>query len=120
MVDLMLPEKKLSPLFRLAIKSGAADAVALHIRRGEAANGRDGSGLTPLMIAAVHGQLEVCARLLESGADPALVSAGGKAADELAIDHGHAALGAFPSDCVRSGWLGRAVHSRDGDSRQLR
>jgi ankyrin repeat protein len=65
-------EKKLSPLFRLAIKSGAADAVALHIRRGESLNGRDTMGLTPLMIAAIHNQKESCATLLAFGADVSL------------------------------------------------
>lgn len=88
----MSPEKKLSPLFRLALKSGAVDAVALHIRRGESLNGRDASGLTPLMIAAIHNQQESCTTLLALGADVSLLSASGKTAGELARDHGHLTL----------------------------
>jgi RNA polymerase primary sigma factor len=85
-------EKKLGPLFRLAIKSGAFDAIALHIRRGELVNGRDNAGLTPLMLGAIHNQHEVCVRLLEAGADAALLSPGGSTASELAMEHGYPAL----------------------------
>jgi RNA polymerase primary sigma factor len=85
-------DKKLGALFRLAIRSGASDAVALHIRRGEPVNGRDGAGLTPLMLAAVHGQFEVGIRLLDAGADPALLSPDARTAGELAAEHGHAAF----------------------------
>jgi RNA polymerase primary sigma factor len=85
-------ERKLGALFRLAIRSGASDAVALHLRRGEPINGRDGAGLTPLMLAAVHGQIDVGARLIDAGADPLLTCPDGRTAGELAIEHGHAAL----------------------------
>jgi len=81
---------KLSALFRLAIRSGAADAVALHVGRGEPINGHDGAGLTPLMLAAVHNQLNVCIRLLEAGADTTLTSPTGRTAEDLAADLGHA------------------------------
>ena len=82
-------ESKLGALFRLAIRSGAADAVALHIRRGEPVNGHDGAGLTPLMLAATHNHLDVCVRLLEAGADATLISPVGHTARDLAIELGH-------------------------------
>lgn len=86
------PEKKLGALFRLAIRSGAADAVALHIRRGEPVNGRDGAGLTPLMLAAVHDRLDVCMRLLDAGADATLTTVDGFTAGSMAVELGHAAV----------------------------
>lgn len=85
-------EKKLGALFRLAIRSGAADAVALHIRRGEPINGRDGAGQTPLMLAAVHDQLDVCVRLLDAGASAALTTPDGRTAHDLAVELGHVAV----------------------------
>ncbi len=85
-------EKKLGALFRLAIRSGAADAVDLHIRRGEAVNGRDGAGLTPLMLAAIHDRLDVCIRLLGAGADAILRSPEGHTAGDLAVELGHAGV----------------------------
>lgn len=97
LVAMMQPDRKLSPLFRLALKSGAVDAIALHIHRGELLNGRDSSGLTPLMIAAIHNQHESCERLLALGADASLLSAGGRTAVELALDHGHLTLAALLS-----------------------
>lgn len=92
MLAVVPPEKKLGALFRLAIRSGAADAVALHIRRGEPINGRDGDGLTPLMLAAVHDRLDVCIRLLEAGADATLTNMDGFTAGDMAVELGHAAV----------------------------
>jgi len=90
-------EKKLGALFRLAIRSGAFDTIALHIRRGEPVNGRDSAGLTPLMLGAIHNQHEVCFRLLEAGADASLLSPGGRTASELALEHGYPALASLLS-----------------------
>jgi RNA polymerase primary sigma factor len=87
-------EKKLGALFRLAIRSGASEAIALHIRRGEPVNGRDGGGLTPLMLAAIHGQLGVCKALLDEGADPDLVDQQGRTARDLAAEQGHDSVAA--------------------------
>jgi RNA polymerase primary sigma factor len=97
MLGTLMTEKKLGALFRLAIRSGAADAIALHIQRGEPVNGRDGAGLTPLMLAAMHNQLGVCVRLLDIGADPALVDSDGRTALVLAAAHGHSAVAALLS-----------------------
>ncbi len=92
MFEVTQDEQKLGALFRLAIRSGAAEAVTLHIRRGEPVNGRDGAGLTPLMLAAVHDRLDVCIRLLDAGANPAVVNPDGYTAVELAVELGHATL----------------------------
>lgn len=88
-------EPKLGALFRLAIRSGALDAVSLHLARGESVNGRDGAGLTALMLAAVHGQSGVCRKLVEAGADHLLKGPDGFTALELASSNGHAAVVTF-------------------------
>lgn len=98
----MQPGKNLSPLFRLALKSGALDAIALHIHRGESPNGRDPAGLTPLMIAAINNQPACCTRLISLGADVSLVSAGGRTAVELALEHGHLTLASILSPTAPS------------------
>jgi RNA polymerase primary sigma factor len=85
-------ERKLGPLFRLALKSGAVEAIALHVQRGEALNGRDSSGLTPLMIAAIQNQQDACKKLLALGANSSLLSSCGRTASELAFDRGHLTL----------------------------
>lgn len=82
-------ERKLGALFRLAIRSGATEAVALHIQRGEPVNGRDSAGYTPLMLAAIHDQVEICIRLLEAGANAGLAAPDGLTALEHAITRGH-------------------------------
>lgn len=88
-----MPElRKLGPLFRLALKVGAAGAVAAHIRRGESPDGRDASGMSALMIAAMHGHDQVCTMLIEAGADTALVCSAGKTASLLAAEYGFTAL----------------------------
>jgi RNA polymerase sigma factor (sigma-70 family) len=61
--------KRLNPLFKLAIKAGASAAVTLYIQRGESLDAKDVAGLTPLMIAAMHGHHEIYRLLLEAGAD---------------------------------------------------
>lgn len=97
MLAVPIAEKKLGALFRLAIRSGAAEAISLHIQRGESVNGRDGAGLTPLMLAAMHNQLDVCVRLMDAGADPALNDPGGRTALELAAGQGHSAVADYLS-----------------------
>ncbi|QNA87464.1 sigma-70 family RNA polymerase sigma factor [Massilia sp. Dwa41.01b] len=119
----MQADRKLSPLFRLALKSGAVEAIALHIHRGESLNGRDSAGLTPLMIAAIHNQQDSCTKLLALGADASLLSAGGKTAVELARDHGHLTLatlllprGAPNSDGPHTAEIGNVLLSNGSSS----
>ncbi|MYN45902.1 sigma-70 family RNA polymerase sigma factor [Pseudoduganella sp. FT93W] len=89
----MQVQKRLSPLFCLALKVGAVAAVLSHIRKGEPVDGRSPAGLTPLMIAATNGQLDVCAALLGAGADPSAIGAGNRTAAEMAADLGFDAIG---------------------------
>lgn len=73
----------MSPMFRMALVSGSAGAVLLHLRRGADRDGRDGAGSTPLMIAAARGRLEVCELLIAEGADTRAIDAAGR--DALAL-----------------------------------
>lgn len=88
----MSASTKLNPLLRLAVKVGADSAVSSHLRRGESPDGRDASGLTLLMIAAMHGQHQVCGMLLDAGADLTLITPDGKTASDIASYHGHASI----------------------------
>lgn len=94
------PARRLGPLFRLALRSGAVDAIVLHLARGESVNGRDAAGLTPLMIAAIHNHHACCERLISLGADSHLRSIGGKTAAELAADHGHLTIASMLAPCA--------------------
>ena len=60
----------LSPLFKWAVLSGSQPTVRFHIQRGVDINSKDGDGRSPLMLAALKGNIEVCRLLLEAGADP--------------------------------------------------
>lgn len=72
------PAKPLNGLLKMAVLAGVETAVKLHIRRGDDLNARDGSGATPLMLAAGRGKKGVVALLLGAGADPALVDPEGR------------------------------------------
>ena len=78
----------MNPLFRMALLSGSLTSVLLHIRRGTPLDGRDKNGMTPLMLAAAAGRVEICRLLLEQGADAAAHESGRTAAD-LALHAGH-------------------------------
>lgn len=78
----------LSPLFKLAVLSGAQPAVQFHIRRGVDINAKDGGGKSALMLAALKGDVETCRLLLEAGADPKLVDREGHDALTLALSRG--------------------------------
>ena len=69
--------KRLHPLLRLAVVSGVETAVELHIRRGDEIDARDGSGATPLILAASRSKAAVVRLLLEAGANPTLVDPDG-------------------------------------------
>ena len=68
---------KLNPLLKLAAISGVETAVKLHIRRGDDLDARDGSGATPLILAASKGHVGAVRLLLDAGADPTLVDENG-------------------------------------------
>lgn len=85
----MLTER-LHPLFRLAAISGVETAIKLHIRRGDDLDARDGSGATPLILAAGKRRKGAVRLLLDAGANPTLADRSGM--DALA----HAVKGGCP------------------------
>jgi RNA polymerase primary sigma factor len=80
----LLKSNRLTPLLRLAIKTGAINTVASHVSRGGNLDAKDDAGLTPLMIAATHGHHDIYRMLLAAGADAALIDTDGKTAAQLA------------------------------------
>lgn len=80
--------KALNPMLRMSALAGVETAVKLHIRRGDDLNARDGSGLTPLMLAASKNRASVCSLLVEAGADPSLCDPSGRDALAIAIAAG--------------------------------
>ena len=83
-------ERKLNPLLKLAAISGVETAIKLHIRRGDALDARDGSGATPLILAAARRRKDAVRLLLDAGANPRLSDVNGM--DALA----HARKGGCP------------------------
>lgn len=73
----------LSRLLKLAALAGVDAAVRLHIERGDNLDGRDSSGLTPLMLAARNNRASTCSLLLSSGANVDLTDPDGR--DALAL-----------------------------------
>lgn len=84
------PVRKLNPLLRLAAISGVETAIKLHIRRGDDLDARDGSGATPLILAAGRRRRGAVRLLLDAGANPTLADQSGM--DALA----HAVKGGCP------------------------
>lgn len=75
-------------LFKMAVLTGVASIVDLHLRKGAKVNVSDDRGMSPLMFAAMKGHREVCQVLLDAGADPLLTNNEGKNALDLADQHG--------------------------------
>lgn len=77
--------RPLSQFLRLAVVTGIARAVQVHIDRGDDLNARDGKGQTPLMLAAARNKAAICKLLLDAGADASLQDPAGKTAHDIAI-----------------------------------
>jgi hypothetical protein len=72
------------------------EVIEFYISRGVSPNARDAIGMTPLIVAAQHGQVKACVVLLESGADlTALSMRDGLSAIEVAAAAGHSELARF-------------------------
>ena len=74
----------LTPLMKFAIATGNREGVKSLLDRGESPNALDRDGNSALMLAARKGLAEICAILLEAGADSALKDARGHTALEIA------------------------------------
>jgi RNA polymerase primary sigma factor len=88
----------MNPLMRMAVLAGVETAVRLHIRRGDNLDARDGSGATPLMLAAGRKKKGVVALLLSAGADPSLADPSGLDA----LGHAERSGSAECSDLIRA------------------
>ena len=74
----------MNPLVKLAVVSGATDAVRIQIQRGLNVDMTDTQGRSLLMLAASRGHIDVCRLLLEAGADVDLLDASRKSASQHA------------------------------------
>jgi RNA polymerase primary sigma factor len=70
--------------FKMAVLTGVASSVRLHIDRGDDLNARDDKGLTLLMIAASRNKAEICRLLLAANADATLLDPAGRDARTIA------------------------------------
>lgn len=94
------PVKKLNPLLRLAAISGVEMAIKMHISRGDDLDARDGSGATPLILAAGRKRMGAVRLLLDAGANPRLADISGMNALAHAIKGGCPETIAVLSDAV--------------------
>lgn len=111
-VTLKMPGSKprapqMSAMLRLAVTSGNAATIRMHLDRLKHPDVTDTQGRTPLMIAAGHGRVEVCALLLNLGAEPGRTDAQGLSSIDHARAGGHEAC----ADLLE----GSARHSRRED-----
>ena len=87
-----IQRKPVSPAFRMAVLTGAAKSVRLHLRSGNHVDALDEKGRSPLILAASRGRLDICRLLLEAGADRALKDSEGHDALAVALLRGHEAV----------------------------
>jgi len=78
----------LSRFFRMAVLAGVESAVKIHIDRGDDLNARDAQGQTPLMLSASRNKSNICALLLDAGADAYLLDSSGRSALTIAYAAG--------------------------------
>jgi RNA polymerase primary sigma factor len=77
-------------LLKLAILSGNCQAVLALLKCGGQINVPDNKGISPLMLAASKGHLDLCTLLLEHGANEYWKAPDGKTALLVAMENGHA------------------------------
>ncbi len=83
------PKEKLSRLLKLAVLTGVAKAVKIQLKSPETVNAQDGSGTTPLMLAAKKGHVNVCKLLLAEGADTEIKDSQERNAQSYAEEKNH-------------------------------
>jgi Ankyrin repeats (3 copies) len=112
-----------TPLYH-AIHKNQLPAVDALIRGGADVNQASAS-VTPLMMAVGNGQLQIARRLLDAGANPSAVTAGGASALSIAVSGGaltdieNPILGACHTEVVRE-LLARDPSLRLGDNMHAR
>jgi hypothetical protein len=87
-----------------AIILGRIELVRNFIQDGAKLEELDANGLTPLMLAVVRNNREICELLIENGADPAAVAHNGKDVLALAVEFGTQALVDFILASLLSGY----------------
>ncbi len=75
----------LDRLFKMALLSGDKNSINYHIKHGTNINAIDANGRTPLMLAAINGNLEICKLFLENGADQNIYDSKGNCAYSYAF-----------------------------------
>ncbi len=76
-----------SRLLKFAINSGVETAVRVHIKLMPTLAVHDKNGMTPLMLAARKGHINICRLLLEKGADPSAIDCSGSSVVDYARDN---------------------------------
>ena len=71
-----------------AISKGDKESILQHIENGSDLNFKDNKGLTPLLLALKHNQLEIAKILIKHGADIELANKGGRTPLHFAIELG--------------------------------
>lgn len=72
------------PALHRAAHTGSLSQVTARLKAGDPVDSRDALGMTPLMIAAAHGEFELAKALLAAGADPLARAGDGRAVSEFA------------------------------------
>ena len=101
--------KPLSPAFRMAVLTGAAESVRLHLLSGDYVDATEEKARSPLILAASRGHLDVCRILLEAGADRTLKDCNGYDALAVALLRGHEMVAELLSVPARV-----SLHGHDG------
>lgn len=92
------PRTPLKPLVRLAIQQGNTELVSDYLDKGGDVEARDLRGRTPLILAAINGDAELCRLLLGYGADSNGLDDEGLSAIAHATGKGHMAAAAVLED----------------------
>jgi RNA polymerase primary sigma factor len=107
--------KRISPLLKLAIVSGAQASLRLQIARGADLNGIDDRGRSALILAAARGDLVICSLLLEAGAEKHTVDHSGLDALAHARENGHTQIVEILSVVAPSNPLMSSAYGSDRD-----
>ena len=82
----------MNPLLKVALNAGLLFAVKRQINQGDNVNLKDQHEHTPLMIAASRGHHEICAYLIENGANVNFINSRNESAYSVALKNSHQAI----------------------------